>query len=389
MIDAHDSTSDSGLQVLIAGGGVAALEAAFALHALAGDRVRTRILSPSDAYVDRPRTIGEPFNHGHAEHFPLAPLVARAGAELVPGVLVEVDPTQRTALTSDGEQHSYDALVVAAGATMQPRFAHATTIDDARMDEVLHGLVMDIEGGYVQRLAVVVPAPVAWPLPAYEVALMAAERAWDMQAEMEVVLLTPERSPLEMFGEQASLQISELLAERGVEVVTSAVSDVTTNRTIVAHPSGRVVDADRIVAMPELRGPDIGGLPSDGGGFLPVDRFGRVRGVERVWAAGDVTDYPIKQGGVAAGLADLVARGIAAVAGVDLTIEPFAPALRAVLMTGGKPRYLYGQAAPWPIAEGRSQLSDHPLDGSEDKILADYLTQHLHELRAAGVGAQR
>lgn len=389
MTDAHGSSVDCGLQVLIAGGGVAALEAAFAVHALAGDRVSTRVLTASDAYVDRPRTIGEPFNHAYAEHYPMASLVAGAGAELVHGMLVEVDTERSSALSSDGRAYSYDALVVATGATMQPRFAHATTLDDARMDEVLHGLVVDIEEGYVRRLAVVAPAPISWPLPAYEVALMAAERAWDMQVEMEIVLLTPERSPLEMFGEAASTELAGLLRSRGVEVITSAVSDVTTNRIVVAHPSGRVVDADRIVALPEFRGPDIAGLPSDGGGFLPVDGFGRVRRVERVWAAGDVTDYPIKQGGVAAALADVVAQEIAARAGVPLTIDPFAPSLRAVLMTGGSPRYLYGRAAPWPGGHEQSQFSERPLDGSEDKILARYLTPHLHELRSAGLAAQR
>jgi sulfide:quinone oxidoreductase len=83
-----------------------------------------------------------------------------------------------------------------------------------------------------------------------------------------------------------------------------------------------VVEADRIMALPELRGPHIPGLPADGDSFLPVDRFGRVRGTGRVWAAGNVTDFPIKQGGVAAGLADVVAQDIAALAGVPLTVDP-------------------------------------------------------------------
>jgi sulfide:quinone oxidoreductase len=203
------------------------------------------------------------------------------------------------------------------------------------------------------------------------------------------MLLTPERSPLEMFGETVSGCVAALLAERGVEVLTSAVSDVTSNRIVVAHPSGRVVEADRIVALPELRGPHIPGLPADGGGFLPVDRFGRVRGTERVWAAGDVTDFPIKQGGVAAGLADVVAQDIAALAGVPLTVDPFTPALRAVLLTGGRPRYLYGSAtgSAGEIEEASFRVT--PRDGVQDKVFARYLTPHLHELRPADLGAER
>ena len=384
MTEPLHTSLDPRLRVLIVGGGIAALEAAFALHALAGGGVFTRVLAPDDMFMDRPRTIGVPFNRGFPEHFPLAPLVAEAGAELVRSELVEVDPQRRVAITVDGEEHPYDALIIATGATMVPRFAHATTIDDAQMDEVLHGLVMDIEQGYVRKLAVLVPAPTSWPLPAYEIALMSSERAWDMQAETKIVLITPERAPLEMFGEAASDEVAQLLDERGIEVITSAVGEVPSNRLVLAHPSGRVVEADRIVALPELRGPRIPGLPADGGGFLPVDRVGRVRGVERVWAAGDVTDFPIKQGGVAAGLADALARDVAVLAGLSIPVAPFTPILRAVLMTGDRPRYLYGDAAA-----AESRCSETPLDGLKDKVYARYLTPHLHALRAAGVGASR
>lgn len=66
-----------------------------------------------------------------------------------------------------------------------------------------------------------------------------------------------------------------------------------------------------MVALPRLLGPGLSGLPADGGGFLPVDEYGPVRGVDRVWTAGDATDVPIKQGGVAAQLADVGAGSIA------------------------------------------------------------------------------
>lgn len=386
MTDTSHTSPDSGLRVLIAGGGVAALEAAFALHALADGRVSTRVLSLQDTFVDRPRTIAEPFNHGAPEHYPLAALLDRVGAELAPGSLAEVDAERRIARTSDGEEHPYDALIVATGAVMLPRFTHATTIDDTRMDEVLHGLVVDLEQGYVRRLAVVVPAPASWPLPAYEIALMASERAWDMQTDTQIVVLTPERAPLEMFGATASAGVAKLLTERGIEVLTSAVCDVPGNQIVVAHPSGRVVVADRIVALPELRGPHICGLPADDQGFLPVDRLGRVRGVERVWAAGDVTDFPIKQGGIAAAMADVVAEDIATLAGLAGTVTPFTPALRAVLLTGGHPKYLYRHAEG---PHGPSLLSDTPLYGMQDKVLAQYLTPQLHALRAVGTEAVR
>jgi hypothetical protein len=59
-----------------------------------------------------------------------------------------------------------------------------------------------------------------------------------------------------------------------------------------------------------------------------------------IYAAGDITVFPLKQGGLAAQQADAVAEVIAAAAGAPLTPEPFAPVLRRLLMTGGAPLYL-------------------------------------------------
>ena len=196
------------------------------------------------------------------------------------------------------------------------------------MDELLHGLVQDIEGGYVRRLAIIVPAPTPWPLPAYELALLASQRAWDVQSDLEITLLTSERMALEAFGATASHAVARLLSQRRVTVVTSAQCELMPGRVIV-RPGGRSFGADRIVAFPQLVGPDVSGLPRGGGGFIPIDAYGRVRGIERVWAAGDATDYPVKHGGVAAQVADAAAQGIAAHAGADTEVRPSPPWSRA------------------------------------------------------------
>ncbi|HZE05845.1 MAG TPA: FAD/NAD(P)-binding oxidoreductase, partial [Solirubrobacteraceae bacterium] len=169
------ASSREALRVLIAGGGVAGLEAAFGLQELAGERVSVRILAPDDKFVYRPMAIGEPFTSGHARRYPLAGLAAAAGAALVSGALAAVDPARREVTTTGGETLAYDALLVCPGATMRHPYEHTTRFDDAHLDELLHGLVQDVEEGYVRRLAIVVPAPMPWPLPAYELALMASE----------------------------------------------------------------------------------------------------------------------------------------------------------------------------------------------------------------------
>ena len=378
--DTHDTAAErSGrFEVLIAGGGVAGLEAAFALQHFASDRVRVRVVSVGTDFVYRPLAIGEPFNRSHAAHLPLRELVAEAGAELISDALVHVDVAARRAQLASGAELDYDALVVATGAVMDPVHEHVTGFDDARMDQLLHGLVQDIEGGYLHRLAVIIPSPPPWPLPAYELALMASERAWDMQVELEVTIVTPERVALDLFGPVASNALTTLLDERRIDVITSAWCEVPRSRSVLIHPGGRELQFDRIVALPALRGPDLGGLPRDGGGFLPVDEYGHVRGADRVWAAGDCTDVPIKQGGVSAELADVASESIAATAGAHLPGRAFVPTVEGVLMTGGTARYLRARPA-WPGDTGESVFKPVSRGSEPGKIRARYLGPHVLE----------
>ena len=367
------------LRVIIAGAGVAGLEAAFALDALAGDRASVTLLSPADAFTYRPLAIGEPFSVSRAERYPLGPLATAAGAALVHDAVAAVDPERRLVRTTSGAELPYDALLMGLGAAAQPVSDHATHVDDAHMDELLHGLVQDIEGGYVRRLAIIVPAPTPWPLPAYELALLASQRAWDVQSDLEITLLTSERMALEAFGATASHAVARLLSQRRVTVVTSAQCELMPGRVIV-RPGGRSFGADRIVAFPQLVGPDVSGLPRDGGGFIPIDAYGRVRGIERVWAAGDATDYPVKHGGVAAQVADAAAQGIAAHAGADTEVRPFAAVVEGVLMTGGTPRYLRGTSGATGAGSGENGESvcvELAPGEAPPKIAARYLGPHL------------
>jgi sulfide:quinone oxidoreductase len=371
---------EAGLEVLIAGAGVAGLEAAFALRELAGERARVTLMAPGSEFVYRPMAVGEPFSASWARHYPLAELAARAGAEFVQDALASVDPQRRLARTSSGAERAYDALLVCVGTKMHAAFEHVTTVDDRRIDELLHGLVQDLEGGNVKSLAVIVPAPPPWPLPAYELALMCAERAWDMQSDTKITLVTPEERPLGLFGANASTELARLLSERRVGVITSAYCEVPEPRTIVIHPGDRSLHADRIVALPALDGPGIDGLPQDGGGFIPVDEYGRVRDVDGVWAAGDGTDFPIKHGGVSAQLADTAAASIAALTGASGPPPPFDPAIDGVLLTGDTPRHL--ETVRLRGQQSESGLSEIARGAGTPKIGARYLQPELAALDA-------
>ncbi len=362
-------------EVLIAGGGVAGLEAALALRDLAGERVALRLLAPNSDFVYRPMVVQEPFGFARARRYPVEEIAADVGAELIADGLDRVDAPARTVHTRGGASLRYDALVLGLGAEVRGPYEHATTIDDSRLDELLHGLIQDVEDGYTKRVAFVVPPRMAWPLPVYELALMTAARAYDANTEVAIAVITPEEAPLAVFGAGASDGLARLLAERGVEVVTSAYSEVPQSGLVKISPGDRIRNFDRVIALPELVGPAVPGLPQAGDGFLPVDPHCQVRGVERVYAAGDATDFAIKFGGIAAQQADAAADAIAALAGASAEPQEFRPTVHGVLLTGGRPRYLSAE-----ITGGRgfsSELSEEPSAGRSAKIAAKYLAPYL------------
>ena len=102
--------------MLIAGGGVAGLEAALALQALAGDRVELELLSPADRFSYKPMLVAEPFGSGAATDFELAPILEAAAARHRRGALAEVEADERIAVTAEGERIGYEVLLVALGA---------------------------------------------------------------------------------------------------------------------------------------------------------------------------------------------------------------------------------------------------------------------------------
>ena len=97
--------------VLIAGGGPAALEAALTLHRLAGERVVTTLLAPESNLTYRPLSVLSPFDAGVAPVYPLEQMAADAGFTHVHGRLAAVDATARTVTTVVGEHVPYDVLL--------------------------------------------------------------------------------------------------------------------------------------------------------------------------------------------------------------------------------------------------------------------------------------
>lgn len=366
-------------RVVIAGGGVAALEAAIGLREIAGDRVGVAICSPREDFVYRPFAVAEPYGASRPMRYDLAELAARCGASYHRAAIGSVDGEARRAHTHDGEEIAYDHLIVACGSRLLASVPGAVVFwgvaDDGRVQDV----VRDLREGRLRRVAFTMPTGGTWALPMYELALLAESELSKQGVEgTSLVIVTPEEAPLHLFGRAASERVAALLAERGIEVVTGATPIHFEEGQLATSP--RVaVEADAVLGLPRMEGRRIGGIPFDLGGFIPVDDHGRVRGMQHVYAAGDATAFPVKQGGVSTQQADVVAEAIAAELGCDVEAEPFDPVLRGVLWTGAKPLYLSGY-----LSGGHGETSvasaEPPWEGAaEGKIVSRYLTPFLAE----------
>jgi len=336
----RDVTIGDDYSVLIAGGGVAALEAALTLRELSDDRARVELLAPEPTFWYRPVAVAEPFDLGTVRHFDLGALAGEIGAGLSLGTLAAVDADRREARTGSGGVLRYDALLIACGAVPHPAIPGALTFRGPADTEPVRELLAGIDRGDLARVAFVVPWGAAWSLPAYELALMTAAH---LQASgrhgVEVAVVTPELQPLQLFGATASQSVGSLLDASGVTFVggSYAVEHADGNLLLL---SGDALPVERVVALPRLRGQRIDGVPQTLEGFIDVDEHCCVNGVDAVFAAGDVTSFPVKQGGIAAQQAVAAAEAIAVLAGAPLVPHPFRPVLRGLLLTGAEPQYL-------------------------------------------------
>lgn len=348
------------LRVTVAGGGVAALETVLALHSIAGHSVDVTVLASSPRFLYRPVTVAEAFERGEARSWPLADLLKeRLGATVVNDTITGVRAKDRVAVCASGVEQPYDRLVVAVGAVTTDPLPGALTFRGRDDVPTLRQILDELVAGEVTSVAFVLPSGRTWPLPLYELALMTAAHVRDHGvSRASIMLITPEGEPLELFGPETAAVLAPLLHARGVELRRSSLATNVNGRMVTLAGGGHLY-ADRVVTLPHLQGPRLSGLPMDSQGFIPVDTHGRVQGTPNVFAAGDVTTFPLKQGGLATQQADAVAEWIASEVGAAVRPAPFSPVLRGLLLTGGAPLYL--RSEPQRLAHSSTVAIDTAL----------------------------
>jgi sulfide:quinone oxidoreductase len=369
--------------VTIVGGGVAALEAMIALRNLAEERVAIKLVTPTSEWSYRPLAVAEPFGLGTATRFDLVNIARAHGAVMHLAGVQAVRPDEHELLTWDGRTLGYELLLIAVGARPTRALPGSVTVKGPGYTGRFRSMLDDVEQGRIRRVAFAVPSGATWPLPLYELALMTATYVSRQGVSgVELSIVTPEEAPLELFGPAASETVRTLLAEHRIELHTRSHPAAVGEHELTTVPGGSV-PADRVVSLPRLGGPHLPGLPHDAEGFIPTDLHGLVDGQSDVYAAGDATTFPIKQGGLAAQQADAAAESIAARAGADVEARPFHPVLRGLLLTGGESQYLRADVSgtSGDSSSASSEMLWWPPNKIAGRWLAPCLAAHSEELK--------
>ena len=108
--------------------------------------------------------------------------------------------------------------MVAVGGRFRPAFEGVATFPSPTNPLTVEKLLTKAHVRGADTIAFVVPPGVAWSLPLYEIALMTERRARERSyKDLSIRFLTPEESPLAVFGAAASAALQEMLQARGID----------------------------------------------------------------------------------------------------------------------------------------------------------------------------
>jgi len=280
-------------KVLIAGGGVAGLEAILALRAIAPGRFDIELVTPQRHITSRSLCTRPPFLRATATRTELATITAEHGVRLTRDALELVEPDLHEVLTQGGARRPYDVLVLALGTRPAVSVQGAMPFRGLQdLDAVTAAL------DTVTSVAYIASSTSMWTAPLYDVAVQTAAWATHHQKALDVLVVTAER-----VGESLSAR----LADARIEVVDEAVVE----RFSGGHlelADGRRVAVGLAVALPHLTCPRVRGMPSRSlDGFAVVDDTGQAAGVADIYAVGDMTGRRVLAAEQAGTAADAIA----------------------------------------------------------------------------------
>ncbi|MGZ6640944.1 MAG: FAD-dependent oxidoreductase [Solirubrobacteraceae bacterium] len=361
-------------RVVVAGGGPAALEACLAMRARVRDAdVEIVLLATDPRFEYRPLAMVDSLANGSAGSLRLESFAADCDVALVDDALVAVGASARVAITASGTELPYDVVLVAVGGRAMAAVPGALTFRGPGDLRAFRALRDAMRARARPRIVFCAPAGASWPLPLCELALMTAAELRDHGADPAVTVTVPQPTLLDVVGGRASEFVASLLRRHGIALLVDA-EPVAVDGGGLELRDGRRVEADGVVALPRIAGRRLGGLPQDDDDFLPVDDHQQVDALRHVYAAGDITSFPLKHAGIATQQADAAADAMLSELGVPVTPRPFRPVLQGVLHDRHEPSVDPGRPTGRPAP--RTYSLWFPPSKASGQHLAPYLAIH-------------
>ena len=211
---------------------------------------------------------------------------------------------------------------------------------------------------------------------------------------VSLTLVTPEPTPLHLFGPAASEAVAELLRSRGIALVARP-CDRARARPARARRRPRRSRPATTVVLPPLQGPWIEGLPVDEHGFIPVDRARPRRRRARRLRRRRRDGVPDQAGRARHPAGRRRRPRRSPPTSGRRAAPPFRPVLRGLLLTGGAPLYLRaelrgGQAVGQSRAPAalRGEVSTRALWWPPGKVAGRYLAPYLATARPRALGRE-
>ncbi len=365
------------VRILVAGSGPGALEATLALSRSTHLAADIELISPQTEFHYRPNIVMEPFGVSETARYSVGEIIAHPNVRQWQGVIDRVDHEAGKAHSPEGDEFVFDAMVIATGTTPRaPLPEPAITLGLPGSIEEVTAVIGEVDRGELRTVFFAVPEGPTHRLPLYELALMTADRAERQSGQqVEVALATPEPSPLSVYGDDHSAHVADFCRRLGVHVHANAT---------VSHYDGHAVTlddsttypAERLISMPRLEPRAPQGVPTDEGGFIPVDELQRVKGTENLFAVGDVTDARVKQGGLATQEADAACQAIEAALGTREAAVGMNGEIEALLLTTTERVPLKARLTE----SGSVSLETAQPEGPVQKIYSRLLAERLREI---------
>jgi sulfide:quinone oxidoreductase len=298
-------------KLLILGGGTAGSMAANKLvRKLAADEWAVTVVDVDDNHRYQPGYLFMPFGTYRPDQVTRSRKRAlNRGVELIYGEIDVVNPDQNTVTLADGQQLTYDVLIIATG--VNPRPDQTDGMTGAEWRKTVHEFysyegstkladaLKDWQGG---RLVInIVDMPIKCPVAPLEFAFLADSyfKERGIRDKVEMTYVTP--LPGAFTKPIAAQSFGDTLEEKGIAVEADfMLMEIDNEKNALISYDEREVPFDLLVTVPLNMGAEIvarSGMGNDLN-LVPVDKYTQIsKKYGNVFALGDANDIPASKAG--------------------------------------------------------------------------------------------